>query len=64
MSVTPDAQLARLKVAFPARTIQAVEPGKGTGRTAQWRTGRGGRHIYAPSLAQLELALLAKGPRP
>ena len=64
MSVTPAATLARLKVAFPSWTIQAVEPGKGTGWTAQRRTGRGVRHIFAPSLEQLELALLAKGPRP
>jgi hypothetical protein len=59
VSATPAAELARVKVRFPAWSIQAVEPGKGTGYTAH----RGGWHIYAPSLARLETQLGGKQSR-
>jgi hypothetical protein len=60
MSRTPAAELARFKVAYPAWTIRAIEPGKGTGCTAQRQEARGGlRSIYAPTLAGLEERLAA-----
>ena len=55
MSATPAAQLTRLKILFPAWVI-AARPG---GFTAD----RPGRHLWAPSLAALELALLGKPQR-
>ena len=55
MSATPAAQLARLKVLFPAWVIAA--------RAGGFTADRPGRHIWAPSLAGLELALLGKPRR-
>ena len=55
MSRTPAAELARVKTRFAAWSIRPVEPGKGTGYTAQ----RGRRQVHAPSLADLEKRLLA-----
>ena len=55
---TPAAHLARLKVQHPEWTIRLIEPGKGTGYTAQRRDSRGGlSSIYAPDVAGLEAAL-------
>lgn len=55
MSRTPAAHLARVKVAYPAWTIRAIEPGQGTGYTAHRPGQHGGyRSLYAPSLGQLE----------
>jgi len=59
VSETPATHLARLKVAHPGWSIHAIEPGKGVGFTAQRRTGHGGlRSIYAPTVPQLEAALM------
>lgn len=60
MSRTPAAELARVKVAFPKWTIRPIEPGKGTGYTAQRRDRRGElRSVYAPTLPELEARLAA-----
>jgi hypothetical protein len=53
MSTTPAAHLARLKVQFAGWSIHAIEPGKGTGYTAQ----RGRLRLYAVTLGELEAAL-------
>ncbi len=58
MTKTPAAELARVKREFPVWTIRPVEPGKGTGFTAQRRAAAGPRSIYAPTLAALEARLL------
>ena len=54
-SETPAAHLARLKVTYQNWTLRPVEPGKGTGYTAQRRDGRGNlRSIYAATTGELE----------
>lgn len=59
MSRTPAAELARLKVAYPAWTLRKIEQGKGAGFTAQLWTEHGMRSIYAPTLTGLESALIS-----
>jgi hypothetical protein len=49
MTRTPAAELARVKREFPVWTIRPVEPGKGTGFTAQRRAAAGLRSIYGTS---------------
>lgn len=58
MGTTPAAQLARLKVTYRDWTIRPVDPGKGNGYTAQRKGRRGARSVYAPTLAELESALV------
>jgi hypothetical protein len=58
MARTPASELARVKREFPLWTIRGVEPGKGTGFTAQRKAAAGLRSIYAPTLAELEARLL------
>jgi hypothetical protein len=61
-SETPAAHLARLKVTYHGWAIRAIEPGKGTGYTAQRRDERGGlASIYAPDVPGLEAALAEAG---
>lgn len=64
MSRTPAAQLARLKVTYPAWTIRPAGPRKGSGYTAVYRDDEHGlRSIYTPSLAGLEAKLAEAGQR-
>jgi hypothetical protein len=53
VSNTPAAQLARLKVTFPAWTIRPVE--SGTGYTAH--NGATGEQVHAATVASLEYRL-------
>lgn len=61
---TPATHLARLKVTYQSRTLRAVEPGKGTGYTAQLGDASGGlASIYAATVGELESRLADEDTR-